>query len=245
MSIGKSKLAGMSHDQREKLEHNAKLLLLWMAASDGKLEESELEFVSAQFPDAAAAISNEEFAAVIRSTDVVAIEKAVRAIAAESREMRTAFLDAAITLCMADKDIAVAENHVLRFYADAIHLGISILEKRFQALIGLPLPEPGDPGSLEWWDEVRAHEDEIAEEAAGQAAEHHDSIDDHMSIAQAQTLLGVSLNATQADIEIAYQKMAVVFEVSQDEAMADAGVSAANSQFRKIQEAYRLLWNKT
>jgi uncharacterized tellurite resistance protein B-like protein len=153
MSIGTSRLAGMPQAQRKELERNAKLLLLWMAASDGKLEETELEFVSAQFPDAAAAISNEEFIKVIRTSDIAAIEKAIRAIAAESREIRTGFLDMAIAMSMADKNIAVAENHVLRFYADALHLGIGILEKRYQALIGLPLPAPGDPGSTVWWEE--------------------------------------------------------------------------------------------
>lgn len=245
MSIGISKLAGMPKDQRNKLERNAKLLLLWMAASDGKLEETELEFVSAQFPDATAAISNQEFAAVIRSSDVVAIEKAVRVISAESREIRTGFLDMAITMCMADKDIAMAENHVLRFYADALHLGIAILEKRFQALTGVPLPEPGDPSSRAWWDKVEANEVESTHLPSSPTTENQEPHDDHMSIAQARTLLGVSLNATQADIEIAYQKMAIVFEVSEDEVKAGAEASAANARFKKIREAYRMLRVRT
>jgi DnaJ-domain-containing protein 1 len=234
----------MPQDQRAKLEGNAKLLLLWMAASDGKLEESELEFVSAQFPDAAAAISNEEFITVIRKSDVVAIEKAVRAIAAESREIRTGFLDMAIAMCMADKDIAIAENHVLRFYADALHLGVGMLEKRYQALTGVPLPEPGDPGSLSWWDERSASEQQLSQDPEVQAAIGQPPAAG-MTIAQAQAVLGVALNATQADIEMAYRKMAAVFEVDRDEAMGEADVSAANSRFRKIQQAYHILRTKS
>lgn len=242
MSIGTSRLAGMPHEQRAKLEGNAKLLLLWMAASDGKLEESELEFVSAQFPDAVAAISNDEFIAVIRNSDVVAIEKAVRAIADESREIRTGFLDMAIAMCMADKDMAVAENHVLRFYADALHLGIGMLEKRYQALIGLPLPEPGDPADMAWWQGKAAKEEERRTEPGGQPDQ--SSSASPMTLSQAQAVLGVSLTATQADIEIAYQKMAAVFQIHPDEAMGETGVTAANSRFRKIQQAYMLLRNK-
>jgi uncharacterized tellurite resistance protein B-like protein len=237
MSIGTSRLAGMPQAHREQLERNAKLLLLWMAASDGKLEETELEFVSAQFPDAVATISNEEFIKVIRTSDIAAIEKAIRAIAAESREIRTGFLDMAIAMCMADKDIAVAENHVLRFYADALHLGIGILEKRYQALIGLPLPAPGDPGSIGWWAERSANEPEPGQETSHPEA----AAPQAMTIAQARAILGVSLNATQDDIEQAYRKMAAVFEIHRDEALGDADVSVANSRFRKIRHAYHLL----
>ncbi len=237
MSIGTSRLAGMPQAQREQLERDAKLLLLWMAASDGKLEETELEYVSAQFPDATAAISNEEFIKVIRTSDIVAIEKAVRAIAAESREIRTGFLDMAIAMCMADKDIAVAENQVLRFFADALHLGVGILEKRYQALIGQPLPEPGDPGSMAWWEEMSANEPEPEKDTPHVGT----ATPQAMTIAQAQAILGVSLNATQDDIERAYRKMAAVFEVHRDEAMGESDISAANSRFRKIQQAYHLL----
>ena len=62
-----------------------------------------------------------------------------------------------------------------------------------------------------------------------------------MSIAQAQAVLGVSLNATQADIERNYQDLAAIFQVDRVEAMGEAAVSVANSRFRKIQQAYQLL----
>jgi DnaJ-class molecular chaperone len=66
-----------------------------------------------------------------------------------------------------------------------------------------------------------------------------------MTIAQARAILGVSLNATQEDIEQAYRKMAAVFEVHRDEALGEMDVSVANSSFRKIQQAYHLLRPKT
>jgi curved DNA-binding protein CbpA len=62
-----------------------------------------------------------------------------------------------------------------------------------------------------------------------------------MSIAQAQTVLGVSLNATQADIERNYQDLVTIFQVDRVEAMGEAALSVANSRFRKIQQAYQLL----
>ncbi len=228
----------MPQDHREKLENCVKLLLLWVAASDGKLEEAELEFISSQFPDRAGTITNDEFLAVIRSADIDSIEKAIRMVAHESRELRLAFIDMAIAMSMVDRDIAVAENHILRFYADALHVGVANLEKRFQAIAGTPFTEPGDPSDAQWW-EQRQSKDSPAE------AEQHDglatTVSGQMSIAQAHSVLGVGLNASRVDIDQAYEKLAGIFEVSRVEAMGEAAVSLANSRFKKIQQAYWLL----
>jgi uncharacterized tellurite resistance protein B-like protein len=240
MSIGISRLAGMPQDHRAKLENCVKLLLLWVAASDGKLEEAELEFISAQFPDRAGTITNDEFLAVIRSSDLASIEKAIRMVAHESRELRLAFIDMAVAMSMVDRDIAVAENHILRFYADALHLGIASLEKRFQAVAGRPMEAPGDPSDPEWWQQQQGKSVE-AEEAEADAAETGASHAGQMSFGQARSILGVSLNASHDDIEQAYERLASIFEVSRVEAMGEAAVSLANSRFKKIQQAYWLL----
>ena len=249
--IGISRLAGMSQDEKENLRDEGKLLLLWLAARDGKLEESELDFVSSQFPDASGSITTADFLAVIRNSDTVTIEKAIRAVAGESRELRIAFLGKAIAMSMVDRDIAIAENHILRFFADALHLGLGMLQKRFQAIAGSEFPEPGDPSSPVWWRETG-----LAERQDGQQSESGDDgpLSRHgsdsppvsgMTIAQAQSVLGVKLNATPEDIERAYQDLAAIFEVDYVEAMGDATVSVANSRFSKIQQAYRLLLAKS
>jgi len=249
MSIGSSKLSGMPQDQREKLQSQVKLLLLWVASSDGKLEEEELEFASSQFPDQAGPISTGDFLAVIRNSDVSVIEKAIQAVASESRELRIAFLDMAISMSMADKEIEFAENHILRFYADALHLGLAMLEKRFKAITGLDLPEPGDPGNPEWWDNIVLNPPESQPESDGPGHEPPETPGSgtrpaKMSIAQAQAVLGVSLNASQEDIERSYQDLVAIFQVDRVEAMGEAALSVANSRFRKIQQAYQLLRTK-
>ena len=247
MSIGSSKLSGMSQDQRAQLQSRVKLLLLWVASSDGKLEEEELEFASSQFPDETGPISTADFLAVIRNSDVSVIEGAIRAVASESRELRIAFLDMAISMSMADKEIEFAENHILRFYADALHLGLAMLEKRFKAITGLDFPEPGDPGNPEWWDNIVLHPPESPLENERPGHEPSETPGSGiraatgMSIAQAQAVLGVSLNATQADIERSYQDLVAIFQVDRVEAMGEAALSVANSRFRKIQQAYQLL----
>jgi len=227
------------------MANHVKLLLLWVAASDGKLEETELEYISAQFPDTKGTITTNDFLAVIRNSDVGTIEKAIRSIAAESREFRAAFLDMAITMSMADRDIALAENHILRFYADALHLGLSNLQKRFQAITGVEFPEPGDPSNPAWWDEAvhgeSGHKEGKVHHGSSDRAETGSSSPRGMTIARAHTVLGLRLNATQADVEHAYHNLAGIFEISRVEAMGAAAVAVANARFRKIQEAYHLL----
>ncbi len=241
MSIGISNLAGMPQDHRARLENGVKLLLLWVAASDGKLEEAELEFLSGQFHDRAGTITNDEFLAVIRGADIDSIEKAIRMVAAESRELRLAFIDMAVAMSMVDRDIAVAENHILRFYADALHLGLASLEKRFQAISGKPLPDPGDPSDPEWWRQTQNEEPQALSEAEGLPTPLAAGAAAPMSISQARSVLGVSLNASHEDIERAYENLAGIFEVGRVEAMGEAAVSLANSRFKKIQQAYWLL----
>lgn len=156
MSFGVSRLGGMSQEQREKLASSVRLLLLWVAASDGDVDDAELQFAYQQFPEVEGSMSGEELVAIIRNADVRGLEQAIRALSSESRELRAAFLDLAITMSMADSEIAFTENQILRFYADALYLGIPMLEKRFQTISGNPLPDPGDPSSPAWWGKADA-----------------------------------------------------------------------------------------
>jgi len=155
----------MSQEQREKLASSVRLLLLWVAASDGDVDETELRFAYQQFPEVEGSLSREELVAVIRNADVRGLEQAIRALSSESRELRAAFLDLAITMSMADSEIAFTENQILRFYADALYLGIPMLEKRFQTISGKLLPDPGDPSSPAWWGKADAADSREGETA--------------------------------------------------------------------------------
>jgi uncharacterized tellurite resistance protein B-like protein len=144
----------MSQEQRKKLASSVRLLLLWVAASDGDVDEAELQFAYRQFPEVEGSMSKEELVAIIRNADMRGLEQAIRTLSSESRELRAAFLDLAITMSMADREIAFTENQILRFYADALYLGEAMLERRFQTISGKALPEPGDPSSPDWWEKA-------------------------------------------------------------------------------------------
>lgn len=153
MFFGGSKLSGRQPGERQQLESSVKLLLLWLAASGGSVDEKELKFVDEQFPDTERTIKARELLEFIHARDMKRMEQAVRTIAKEGRELRMSFLDLAIAMCMADREIAITENHILRFFADAMFLGMPVLKRRFQAVTRQELPEPGNPGSPQWWEQ--------------------------------------------------------------------------------------------
>jgi DnaJ-domain-containing protein 1 len=234
MSIVSSKLKGTPQSQKEHLADCVKLLLLWVAASDGQLDEAELEFASSHFPDKPGGMTTDDVLTAIRNADLKSIETAIRSVAGESRELRTAFLDLAISMSMADRRIAITENHILRFYADALYLGIGLLERRFQTISGSAFSEPGDPSSTAWWDQVSR--DGLLEGVGTDAISGL-----RMTLEQARSVLGVSASATQREIESAYENLAAIFHVDRVQAMGEAAVSVANERLRRIKEAYALL----
>jgi uncharacterized tellurite resistance protein B-like protein len=247
MTFGTTKLGGIPLDQKEQLSSCVKLLLLWVAASDGNVDEAELEFASSKFPETSGAITTADMLTIIRRADLASLETAIRTVGQESRELRSAFLDMAITMSMADRRIAISENHILRFYADALYLGIGMLEKRFQVITGAPFTEPGDPSDPAWWDQLPADEQAAADRpeegsddstAQPQPVAHGGA---RMSLDQARHILGVEADATPADIEQAYEGLAAIFHAGRVGAMGEAAISVAKTRREKIEQAYELL----
>jgi hypothetical protein len=78
MTFGTTKLGGIPLDQKEQLSSCVKLLLLWVAASDGNVDEAELEFASSKFPEASGAITTADMLTIIRRADLASIETAIR-----------------------------------------------------------------------------------------------------------------------------------------------------------------------
>lgn len=245
MHFGSSKLAGTRLDDKNRLSSCVKLLLLWLAASDGSVDDSELDFAASHFPEGAGTISTADLLAAIREGDVASLETAIRALAEESRELRNAFLDLAITMSMADREMAVTENHILRFYADALHIGAANLQKRFEAICGRPLEEPGDPGSPDWWAAVTAREPEaVASVAAPPPAKPGGGAgpaEVPMTVAQARIVLGVDAGSTTEHIERAYRNLSGLFHPDRVAPMGEPAVSLARRRFAKIRAAYELL----
>ena len=230
MSIVNSKLSGTGGVAKDQLSNSVKLLLLWLAASDGDVDPSELEFADEHLPEADEVISTDELLGVIRSAKLFHIEKALRILSKESRELRAAFMDMAIAMSMADREIAFTENHLLRFYADALFLGSDTLHKRFRSVTGRDLTDPGDPGQADWW---QGASDAPAIELASSSPTR--------DIIEARTLLALSPDADLEEVERKYIELKRIFESDRVATMGSAAMQLAAKRLKRIEDAYQLM----
>jgi DnaJ-domain-containing protein 1 len=248
LAFGDTRLGGTSQDHREQLERHVHLLLLWVADCDGRLEEAELDFAAGQF-HAGGKARTDALLSIIRNGEPKPIEAAIRFLAAESRELRTAFLDLAISMAMIDREFVVTENHVLRFYADALHLGENILERRFRTICGMDLSDPdGETQSEPDPEQVPEHEFDApgspGSRGAGEGRDHTSprrKDTPRMTTDRARAMLGVDPGSSRAEIEQAYRKLAQLFLFQRVEAMGAAAIAVARTRSRKLRDAYNLL----
>jgi hypothetical protein len=230
MSIGTSKLSGTHGEHKDKLANAVKLLLLWLAASDGDVDAAEIEFAEEHLPEAEESVSAEKLLGEIRAADLFRLEMAIRVLAGESRELRASFLDMAVAMSMADRAIAFTENHLLRFYADALFLGQDMLRARFRSVTGRDLPDPGDPGRADFWDD------------GGPATKRRlPTSDESMRLAQARTLLALSADADLSELERKHSELKQIFESARVSAMGPAAVKVAAHRLERIEEAYEVV----
>lgn len=222
MTFGISRLEGMPQSEREELARSVQLLLLWVAASDGTVDDAEREFLADQFPGPEGQ-STDELLKTVRAGDRKAMDAALHRLADESRELRTAFLDLAITMSMADHRMANSENSALHTYADRLNLGEAILERRFQAICGAKLGQPAESDGG----------DGPSVSTARSAP--------RMTVEQARAILGVGAGARRDDIERNYRNLSEIFSVDRVAAMGGAAVAVAKDRSEKIEEAYRVL----
>jgi len=244
MAIGSAGQGSTQAGGKAHLETCIKLLLLWVAVADGSLDEAELEFAASRFPDVEGEADVRDLLTIIRNFDLASLEAAVRVVAGQTRELRTAFLDTAIAMSMADREIAPSENHLLRFYCDALFLGDALLEKRFQAITGSPLPEPGDLGDLAWWErrERQGHTQAVGkptEPPINRGPERTAAAS--LSPAEARNVLGLEDDASPQQIEEAYRNLAAMFEPDRVAMMGEAASRVAARTLRKVRQAYELL----
>lgn len=228
LQLGSSKFGTVSREHRRELERNVHLLLLWIADSDGWLKEAELEFMANQFPMVEEERTR-ELLAIVRNGEPKPLERALRMLADEDRELRSAFLDLCITMAKVDNKVAVTENHLLRFYADALNLSNEFLERRFRLICGTDLEELSEPVAPEEWDKK-----------VNTSVQPEDS-DSGMTINEACALLGVQFGATGNELEHAYRKLSEYFLKQRVEAMGAAAIAVARKRSRKLKDAYNLL----
>jgi len=212
------------------------VLLSWIAASDGRISEEEEQSLQ----EIARAGGN-------HSDLTLAIEAAKRGHVRELKlvceigrklvaEQRGLFLEMAVGVAIADGYLTISENHILRFLADLLGFSPSQFEALFQRMANRPFPLPGDPSTVEWWNQ---------RESAGTGERTHRRSgfrsSGEMTEAEALAVLGLESSATLEQIKAAYRRMAKAHHPDKFASLGPEAVKAATITFTRIKKAYDLL----
>ena len=207
------------------------LVLAWIAASDGDIDDKELQELSA-----VAAASNHShdinlLLRTVRNRDLKAIQLACEIIAASirhDREKSILFLAWAIGMAISDGYLLPSENHVLQFLSDLLGVSSIGLNAVFQEVTGRTIPEPSDVSSAHHW-----RDRESGEKRSGQQPS--------SKMVKMYSILGLEPSANKEEIRTAYRRMAHTQHPDRFVPLGKEAVAAAEAKFKKINEAYKYL----
>lgn len=218
-------------------------ILAWIAACDGKVDESEGELlrkVAEAGEDAA------ELAAVLeaaRSLDADDLEMACGFLRTQtSRGDKRLLAQLAIAMAIQDGRLTVSENWVLQFLADLLAISPRGLGRLFQQIARRPFPIAGDPSDPAWWErretglEAQAPTDGIASDSIEPLAP-----PPAMSRQEAMAVLGLEVDASATAVHAAYRRLAKKRHPDRFAPLGPAAVASATFMFERLQQAQQLL----
>ena len=223
-------------------------LLAWIATSDGRVSEEE-QLVLEQIAEAGT--NSDELRQALttaRAGDVADLQLACEICRFMDAEQRHLFLRLAIGIAAADGYLTTLENQILRFLADLMDVREDELDNLFREVTNRPLPPPGDPSSIGWWEErerARRRGRAGARRADGRPEGERTGArprgEQAMGWREACAILGLGDSPDQDEIRAAYRRLAKAHHPDRFARLGPEAVKAAALRFRKIRQAYEAL----
>jgi DnaJ like chaperone protein len=218
------------------------LILAWIAASDGEVEEAEhrqLEEIARASEHAAVVDS---IIACAKGCDLRSLQLACELLREHfPGEKAALFVEMAVGLVVADGFMRPSENFILRFIADLMGVNRSRLNSIFMETTGRELPEPSDPSSAAYWqahERARRNDDN---EASGSSEQNQRRASLDARAMRAYAVLGLEDGASIEEVKRAYRRLAQVHHPDKFSALGKEAVAAATNTFQRIQDAYQYL----
>lgn len=216
------------------------LVLAWIAASDGSIDEKEARQLSEISVASKHGHEIEPLLLLVQNHDVKAIQLACEIIARHFRgERARLFLEMAIGMSIADGYLLPTENHILRFLADLLAIDSIGLNSLFVEVTGRQLPAPSDISSSHYW--KTRESDSARSDRSSDGGERKSPPPKPSRSAQAFALLGLEAGATKTEIRKAYRRLAQVHHPDRFSSLGEEAVAAATATFQRINEAYEYL----
>ncbi|TWU27545.1 DnaJ domain-containing protein [Bythopirellula polymerisocia] len=216
------------------------VLLAWLAASDGKISEEELECLTSA--SKAGSIQEKGIKQAIlcaKNFDLSHINEACEIVKQLDTDHSLLFLELAIGLSLADGYLGNSELHVLLFFADLLDVPLKKLGALFTQVTSHSFPAPGDPSSMKWWHQ---------REGRGQRQQSKDHTRSHngRNTEQSQTsppasayaTLGLEAGATIKEIQEAFRRLSKIHHPDRFHQLGEEAVAAATITYKRILTAY-------
>jgi DnaJ like chaperone protein len=217
------------------------LMLAWIGACDGKLDEDEESQVREIASKSLPADTIDLLLRTAREEDLDAIQLACEIVRSTVKaECANELFTLTVIVAVADEYLRPSEQFVLRLYGDLLGLNSDQMNAAFLEVVGKPLPPLPDPSSAAWWGErAKDNRSSPGQDSSPQTPRTPNEPD--LRRLRALGLLGLDETATGADIKSAYRRLAHVHHPDRFSHLGGEAQQAANISFRRIKEAYEFL----
>lgn len=216
------------------------LVLAWIAASDGSIDEKEAKQLSEISVASKHGHEIEPLLRLVKNHDIKAIQLACEIVARHFRGKKARlFLEMAIGMSIADGYLLPTENHILRFLADLLAVDSVGLNSLFVEVTGRGIPNPSDISSSNYW-RNRENAKSKSHQSSGREERTRSSPNSNKS-AHAYAVLGLEHGASKEEIRKAFRRLAQVHHPDRFSSLGEESVAAATVTFQRINEAYEYL----
>lgn len=215
------------------------LVLAWIAASDGTIDEKEAKRLSEISKASKHEHEIKPLLRLVQTRDIKSLQLACEIIARYFvGERAKLFLEMAIGMAIADGYLLPTENHILRFLADLLGINRTQLNTLFVELTDQEIPAPSDVSSSQYWKRREQTNSNSRRDSKGKGQQRSNS---GGKIAQAYAVLGLENGATKQEIQKAYRRLAQAHHPDKFSSLGEESVAAATTTFQRINEAYEYL----
>ncbi len=230
-------------NRKNELDTSVLLILVWIAASDGTIHESEMKKISDVSSNAKYGYDIQPLIALVKNRNYEAIQLACEIVQSHFRgEKGRLFLELAIGMTIADSYLLPTENHILRFLADLLGVTENDLNDLFVSITGKKMPEPSDPSKANYW-QSRGPRGQSGKtnSSAGSSQDSGPSPSGNQKAESAYATLRLEFGASKEEIKSAYRRLAKVHHPDKFSSLGKETVSAATRTFQRIKDAYEYL----
>ena len=210
------------------------LILAWIAASDGSVDDQELDIISEIAKNSQYEHNVQPLITLAQNENIKTIQLASEIIKQHfEKEKAVLFIELAIGVAVADKYLRPVENHILRFLADLLEIKRAEFHNIFEQCTGKKIPSPSDISKAEYWRTFNGSKQKSSE--SHQDSTPNENANSHL--AQAYAILGLNYGATQEEIKLAYKRLAQANHPDKFAPLGKEAQAAAEISMQRINNA--------